>query len=102
MKQVAVIIMIFFAAGCYAPRLVYVTASEGSVAVVDTDRMEKIATFEVRGGPWGIAPSRSWSRVYVANFWGNSVVGIDTGTNAIEERIHCYFPWGIAVKPRGK
>jgi YVTN family beta-propeller protein len=102
MRSTCLLLLLCVFAGCAAPTMVYVTSSGGDVAVIDADRRETVTTFELKGGPWGIASASSGRRVYVANFWGESVVGIDTGTNEVRERVHCYFPWGIAVKPAGK
>lgn len=102
MKLVLVLAVLTVAAGCSAPRLVYVTSSDGYLTVIDAKSLETVKTLEVAGGPWGIEASAARPRVYVANFRGKTVVGIDTRASAIEETIHCYYPWGVAVKPRTK
>jgi DNA-binding beta-propeller fold protein YncE len=102
MKRILLVAVFFLAAGCAAPAMVYVTSSDGSLSVIDAEKLETISEFQIAGGPWGIAASDSRPRVYVANFWGRSLVGIDTKLNSIVEKIDCYFPWGVAVKPPDK
>ena len=102
MRLTVVLLTLFVVAGCSTPARVYVTSTGGSIAVIDLKTLEISKTVEVSGGPWGIAASAWQPRVYVANFWGKSVVGIDTTTNTVSENIRCYFPWEIAVQPPGK
>ncbi len=99
MRLTVAVFAVFMVAGCAAPTCVYVTSTGGSIAVIDLETLEISKTVEVSGGPWGIAASAREPRVYVANFWGTSVVGIDTTTNTIARSIRCYFPWEIAVQP---
>lgn len=102
MKHLILIAVFLLAAGCSAPARVYVTSSSGNLMVLDPLAYETVTSFEIAGGPWGIAASDSRPRVYIANFWGRSLVGIDTKLNSIAESIDCYFPWGVAVKPPDK
>lgn len=99
MKLMILCAFIIVASGCSAPTLLYVTSTDGNLAVIDVDALRTKTTFNISGGPWGITSSPGRARVYVANFWGKSVVGIDTKTNTIAEKTNCDFPWGIAVKP---
>lgn len=99
MKLTVAAFVVLLVAGCSAAPHIYVTSTGGSIAVIDMETMEIEKTVEVSGGPWGIAASPWQPRVYVANFWGTSVVGIDTNTNTITRNIRCYFPWEIAVQP---
>ena len=102
MKRILLVAVFLLAAGCSAPAMVYITSSDGNLMVIDAMTLDTVASFEIAGGPWGIAASDSRPRVYVANFWGRSLVGIDTKLNSIVEKIDCYFPWGVAVKPPDK
>lgn len=102
MKRLIIIAVFLLAVGCSAPVRVYLTSSDGNLMIIDPLTYETAASFEIAGGPWGIAASDSRARVYVANFWGRSLVGIDTKINSIVEKIDCYFPWGVAVKPPDK
>ena len=102
MRVKLALLILLVIAGCSAPAHIYVTSTGGSIAVIDLESLEKVGTVEVSGGPWGITASAWQPRVYVANFWGKSVVGIDTKTNTVSENIRCYFPWEIAVQPPGK
>ncbi|MEM1217485.1 MAG: hypothetical protein AAGH79_01160, partial [Bacteroidota bacterium] len=81
----------------------YITNSgDDNVSVINTERMEVVATIAVGDHPEGVAVSPDSKRVYITNNEGNSVSVINTITNQVIKTIDVgEEPMGICVHPNG-
>jgi len=78
-------------------------ALAGSVAVIDLERHEVVASVPVGAEPLGIAPSPDGSRVYVTAFQGDTLSAIDSATNRVVATARLgKTPRAIAVTPDGR
>jgi YVTN family beta-propeller protein len=84
-------------------RRVYVsTGRAGTVAVLDTQRYELLATIPVGKRPWGIVLSPDGRYLFSANGPSNDVSVVDLQTNREVTRVKAgSSPWGLAIVPKG-
>ncbi len=78
---------------------IYVSDRASHVWVVDAATNLVVATIPVGSFPWGLASTRDGSRVYVANYFSNSVSIINTSSNTVVGSVSVATPYGIAISP---
>ena len=72
------------------------------VSATGSESLSVVTTVGVGSSPNGVAVSPDGSRVYVANYSGNSVSVINTSTNGVVTVGVGYSPYGgVAVSPDG-
>ena len=80
--------------------LLYVTLSDNTVSVIDTDTREAIATIAVKSPPFGLAVDSSTHTLYVSHLFNDSVSVIDTNTRKVTATIQVGDgPLGLALDP---
>ncbi|WP_019904712.1 YncE family protein [Methylobacterium sp. 77] len=83
-------------------RLYVADRESRQVSVLDTARMERIATVSVGEGPFALGLSPSEDRLYVANVRSGDVSVIDTGTLSVTATVTIGgMPYGVATSEDG-
>ena len=86
------------AAGPFA----YITnVGDGTLSVLDTATNLVTATVGVSNGGGGVAVSPDGTRVYVGDYYRNSVRVVSTATNTVIDTVPVPYPNGLAVTPDG-
>ena len=83
-------------------RLYVAEREAGSVGVIDTGRMERIAGLPAGDGPFALAYDPVRRRVYVANVRSNDLTVIDAAAGRVFARVPAgASPYGVAVSADG-